>query len=116
MRLANFPGIAALRAQLNRFLWSQVSVDLVTAAQAFHWFGTARARVECLRVLRPDAKVALIWNDRDLDDPLQGAINEIFGEYGGVKLAALAAHEKQRDVTQFFGDVVPQPVLFLSRA
>jgi ubiquinone/menaquinone biosynthesis C-methylase UbiE len=36
------------------------SVDLVTAAQAFHWFDIERARAECLRVLEPDGRVALV--------------------------------------------------------
>jgi SAM-dependent methyltransferase len=45
------------------------SVDLVTAAQAFHWFDVEATRRECVRILRPDVcgQVALVWNDRDLD-------------------------------------------------
>lgn len=39
-------------------------VDLVTAAQAFHWFDVPRARAEALRILRPDGRAALVWNDR----------------------------------------------------
>src|SRR4029453_10214442 len=46
------------------------SFDLVTAAQAFHWFDVMRVRAECLRVLTPQGKVALVWNDRDMSDPL----------------------------------------------
>lgn len=40
------------------------SVDLVTAAQAFHWFDPRRARAECLRILKPRGQVALVWNSR----------------------------------------------------
>jgi SAM-dependent methyltransferase len=43
------------------------SVDLVTAAQAFHWFDLPRFRVELSRILRPGGRAALVWNDRDLD-------------------------------------------------
>lgn len=43
------------------------SVDLVVAAQAFHWFDRARARAEFRRILRPAGRVALVWNDRQLD-------------------------------------------------
>jgi SAM-dependent methyltransferase len=42
------------------------SVDLIVAAQAFHWFEVAAARIEHARILRPGAHSALIWNDRDL--------------------------------------------------
>ena len=40
------------------------SVDLVTAAQSFHWFDAARARREFERVLKPPGWVALVWNVR----------------------------------------------------
>jgi SAM-dependent methyltransferase len=79
------------------------SVDLVTAAQAFHWFDVERARAECLRVLTPHGKVALIWNDRDMRDPLHPALDEIFEAFGGEKRSALVAHEDRSHVPQFFG-------------
>ncbi len=50
------------------------SVDLVTAAQAFHWFDVEGAHREMRRILRPRegsegsaGSVALVWNDRDLE-------------------------------------------------
>lgn len=43
------------------------SLDLVVAAQAFHWFDVAKAAVEHRRILKPGAHAAMIWNDRDLD-------------------------------------------------
>lgn len=43
------------------------SVDLVVAAQAFHWFDRDAARHEMVRVLRPDGWVALIWNVRQVE-------------------------------------------------
>jgi len=38
--------------------------DLVTTAQAFHWFDKPAFRAECLRILKPDAPVAVVWNRR----------------------------------------------------
>ena len=43
------------------------SVEVITAAQAFHWFDRTRARDEFRRILKPGGRVALIWNDRQLD-------------------------------------------------
>lgn len=40
------------------------SVDLVTAAQAFHWFERPEALREFRRILRSPKWVALIWNNR----------------------------------------------------
>ncbi len=43
------------------------SADFVTAAQAFHWFDPAAFAAECRRILRPEGKVLLVWNLRDMD-------------------------------------------------
>ncbi len=44
------------------------SIDLITAAQAFHWFDLDRFTAEAKRIVKPHTgRVALVWNDRDLD-------------------------------------------------
>jgi hypothetical protein len=43
------------------------SVDLVVAAQAFHWFDVDATRREVRRILRPDGHAAIIWNERRVD-------------------------------------------------
>ena len=39
------------------------STDLVVAGQAFHWFKVGPARAEALRITRPGAFGALLWNE-----------------------------------------------------
>ena len=41
------------------------SVDVVVAAQCFHWFDHDRALPEIARVLKPGGQLALVWNARD---------------------------------------------------
>ena len=43
---------------------SDISVDLITTAQAFHWFKMDETKKEWMRILKPDRYVALIWNSR----------------------------------------------------
>lgn len=43
------------------------SVDLVLAAQAFHWFDHEACRHEFRRIIRAGGAVALVWNDRSTD-------------------------------------------------
>jgi SAM-dependent methyltransferase len=84
-----------------------LSVDLITSAQAFHWFEADKAKAEFLRVLRPLGQVALIWNDRVLEDMLHVELDKLFTEFGGPKRAVLVAHKKRVDVSKFFGTTVP---------
>lgn len=44
------------------------SVDFATAGQAFHWFEPERARREFQRILKPEGRAILIWNERIVDE------------------------------------------------
>lgn len=57
------------------------SIDLVTAAQALHWFNNTATRAEFQRILKPDGKLALIWNKRAVSEPFQQAYDAILREY-----------------------------------
>ncbi len=59
------------------------SVDLITAAQAFHWFDMSRTRAEFQRVLREPGWVALVWNTRIPDaSPFQSGYEELMRDFG----------------------------------
>jgi len=41
------------------------SIDVIAAAQAFHWFERKKFQSECERLLRGKSIICLIWNERD---------------------------------------------------
>jgi SAM-dependent methyltransferase len=57
------------------------SLDLVTVAQAFHWFDMEKFRLECQRILKQEAKVALVWNSRDGSSDLNKESAEVCQKY-----------------------------------
>ena len=59
--------IATIQASVEATTVPARSVDLVTAAQSFHWFEPAPALAEMARILRPGGSAALFWNWRDAD-------------------------------------------------
>ena len=74
------------------------SVDLATAAQAFHWFDASAAVAEMARIVRPGGGVALFWNVRDDDaSPFLAAYSELLERYlPGVEIGAKVAADDSR--------------------
>ena len=80
------------------------AADVVTVAQAFHWFDHDRALPEIHRVLQPGGALALVWNMRDLDDPLQHAVEDLLGPIRrGVPGQALGAWRAPLERSPLFG-------------
>ena len=63
-QLADFARFRSVAGTAEATTLEGDSVDLLTAAQAFHWFDIAPARAEALRILKRPPLAALIWNDR----------------------------------------------------
>lgn len=70
-QLAGYQRFRSLPDRAEQLSLPDHSIDLVTAGQAFHWFDPVAARREFSRVLRGRAPVALVWNDRNDDSPLE---------------------------------------------
>jgi ubiquinone/menaquinone biosynthesis C-methylase UbiE len=83
------------------------SVDLVVAAQAFHWFDPIRTRVEFARILKPGGIVALVWNQRratPLNREYEAMLERLAPEYRRVRESERAAEPK---MLAFFAPVSP---------
>lgn len=81
MRAALPEGVRTLDGTAEEIPLDDASVDLVTVAQAFHWFDADAALAEIHRVLRPGGRLALLWNRRAEEDPLNQAIDELLAPY-----------------------------------
>jgi SAM-dependent methyltransferase len=65
--LKDYPNFRSVNGRSDATGLAADSVDLVIAAQAFHWFDLEPTRVEFQRILRTLGSIALIWNERQLD-------------------------------------------------
>lgn len=81
MRAALPESVRALDGTAEAIPLDDASVDLVTVAQAFHWFDGPAALTEIHRVLRPGGRLALLWNRRGENDPVNDAIDALIEPY-----------------------------------
>lgn len=74
------------------------SVDVVTAAQAFHWFDRELARREFLRILVLQGWVVLVWNiQRTIGTPFLAALEQFWQTY--LTREGLSAEATGQDLT-----------------
>ncbi len=63
------PDVELLDGSAEAIGLPDASIDVVTVAQAFHWFDPPKALAEIARVLRPGGGLAALWNEADERDP-----------------------------------------------
>ncbi len=66
-QLSGFDRLRVVDGSAEKTGLESLSVDLVVAAQAFHWFDAKAFAVECLRVLTERGRVMLIRNNKPTD-------------------------------------------------
>jgi SAM-dependent methyltransferase len=68
------------------------AADVITVAQALHWFDLDKALPELHRVLKPGGSLVLFWNMRDLDDPIQRGVEDLLQPLRGYVIGQQEGH------------------------
>lgn len=81
--LQHFPNFQSINATAENTTLTENSVDFIVAAQAFHWFDSAKCLPEFRRIIRNQGFIALIWNKRELDStPFLQGYEQLLLEFG----------------------------------
>ena len=76
------------------------TIDLVTAAQAFHWFDKEKFKAECQRIFSEKGRLAVAWNNHAPSD-IMSERNRIFDKYCGMS-NSVAGGVTQVDLKVYF--------------
>lgn len=76
------PGVPVIAGLAEAIPLGRGACDVVTVAQAFHWFDGVLALEEIARVLRPGGNLALVWNERDETVPWMAELGRLMRTVG----------------------------------
>jgi SAM-dependent methyltransferase len=97
---------SALDGTAERIPLPDAGADAVTVAQAFHWFDGDAALAEIYRVLRPGRSLALVWNRRVAEDPVNQALEELLAPHRGAVPSQGRGHWRAAfERTSLFGEL-----------
>ncbi len=82
-RIAPHPHLRAQAGTAQATGLAAASLDALVCAQSFHWFATHAALDEFARVLKPGARLGLVWNERDESVAWVAALTRIIAPYEG---------------------------------
>jgi len=111
---SRLPDVATAVASAEALPLPDDDVDVVTAAQAAHWFDPGPAAAEMSRVLRPAGTVGLVWSLRDDRAPWVAALSAVLAAENVERFrpaAVAAAFARELDA-----DVLPTESVFVQRA
>ncbi len=97
--LEGYPRFHSVNGRAEATTLPDASVNLVAAAQAFHWFEPAAARAEFLRILKAAGYVALIWNERCISPGFMAEHEDLQNRY-----ARERQHPADAEFNAFFGN------------
>ncbi|MFN2501175.1 MAG: class I SAM-dependent methyltransferase, partial [Pyrinomonadaceae bacterium] len=60
-QLSHYPDFHAVNGTSDRTTLADNSIDLIVAAQVFHWLDPQTTRPEFTRILKPGGHIVLIW-------------------------------------------------------
>jgi len=98
-----YSGFTSVNGSAEATTLANASVDFVTAGQAFHWFDPIAARREFLRILKPGGWVAILWNDRRMEEQqLTREYEELLDRFGVDYKRVKDAYPEAHDIRTFF--------------
>jgi hypothetical protein len=103
-QLAQFARFRSVGGTAEATTLAQASVELLIAAQAFHWFDIGAARSEALRILKRPPLAALIWNDRvSAGSAFAEGYEQLLLDFGIGYAEIKHRHGHEDSVAAFFG-------------
>jgi len=108
-QLKDYAGFTSVAGSAEHTGLADNSIDLVTAAQAFHWMEPEAAKQEFDRILKKNGRIALIWNLRTTGTPFLQKYEQLKVDFGTDYKATRMV--KEPDIAAFFQPAAMKAVI-----
>jgi len=88
------------------------AADLITVAQAFHWFDRAKVKIEFNRILKENAWLALIWNERKTTGAFLTAYEALLQKYSDDYAKVTHKNISEENIEEFFSPGICRKSVF----
>ena len=116
--LASYDGFSSISGSAETTTLDDLSIDFVTAGQAFHWFQPEPTRAEFRRILKPGGWMVVLYNDRQMHTPFASAYDDLLVKYGIDYTKVREAYPELPSMQKFFAGgnvtqrIVPNEQIF----
>jgi len=102
--LSPYPNFTSITGSAEATTLPSDSVEFVAAGQAFHWFQMPAARNEFHRILKPEGRVLVIWNERLLDETaFLREYEELLNRFGTDYAKVSESYPRAEQMLEFYG-------------
>lgn len=111
--LADYKHFTSVDGSAENTTLADASVDVITAAQAFHWFDLVPVKKEFERILKANGWVVLLWNLRDSSQAgFMAAYEELLQQFGTDYRSVNAEAVDENSIHDFFAPNAVEIVIF----
>lgn len=109
----NYPNLRCVAGTAENTGLEEQSADLITVAQAMHWFDLERTRVEFARILKPGGCCAVVYNNRHPGgDAFHDAFEKFLPKFGIDYESVKKQHVSRERLEKFFAPAVMKCAVF----
>jgi SAM-dependent methyltransferase len=75
--LQNHASFKTINGTAEQTSLPKASIDIISAAQAFHWFDVNKTKAEFKRIIKPGGYCMLLWNERLVSSAFENAYEQL---------------------------------------
>jgi len=100
---STYKNIEYLNTSAEKTKLEDKCIDIITIAQAFHWFDKELSKLEFKRILKDDGNIIILWNDMQTESDFAKEYTNLLYKYRVKTTAGISNFDPDQEKLNFFG-------------